>query len=101
MFCTSKDNNVVAMESQNAPMSYLSINYNTRLHRSIVSLAASIKSLDESDVPIDKCERPFANAFGVLPFITFAGDLGTLFSQFLQGHHLFIRKVCVLAASTN
>jgi hypothetical protein len=50
---------VVAMESQNDLMSYSSINYNTNLHQSNVSSAASIKSLDESDVPIDKCERPF------------------------------------------
>jgi hypothetical protein len=76
------------MESQNAPMWYSSINYNTNLHRSIVSLAASMKSLDESDVPIDKCERSFANALGVLPCIMFVGDLSTLFSQFLQGHHI-------------
>jgi hypothetical protein len=59
LFCTSKDNNVVAMESQNDLMSYSSINYNTNLHQSNVSSVASIKSLDESDVPIDKCERPF------------------------------------------
>jgi hypothetical protein len=65
MLCTRKDNNVGAMESQNAPISYSSINYNTSLHRSTISLAASIKSLDESDVPIDQCQRPFANAFGV------------------------------------
>jgi hypothetical protein len=79
MFCTSKDNNVTAMESRNALMSYSSINYNTSLHWSIVSSAASIKPLDESDVPINKYERPFVNAFQVLPCITFARDFSTLF----------------------
>jgi hypothetical protein len=75
MFCTSKDNNVTVMESRNAPLSYSSINYNTSFHRWIVSSATLIKSLDESDVPIDKCERTFANAFGVFPCITFTRDI--------------------------